>query len=701
MLKTKKMPKKKQNKKPAKNDGKITKKKYIKTKIIGGKMIQLLTLEEKLKYLKECLVQNAMTLGDHFKFFKIIDSVYENDNSYFDYSIPVVSEKNISDFDNCLKYILLCLSDHDDYNSYALLTKLKKIPEQPELSETVDISEDKNSELLTKSELYFNKYKNFLEDFINKVVNSDTGSDVDTIASIAFSTGPQFADVDTRASRASLPETGESDEARNILNTRASLPETGESDEASDSFNTRASRASLPESGESDEASDSFNTRASRASRAFTSPQYAGAQGQQAESEENFFETSMFQIYTDGIVLLTIGDNNRTNHTLKVFKGINKKKDTEISGKDAIIDFFNTKEDILIIRRYYYDSNNEDYYWDCRIQLMYKLVNILIENIDKYKIAIETQLQTNLKDKRFLLKYKTNLLDKLIAIIFEKFKANKTESDNEKKRLEEQYKHQLMFEKASGGGSGPGEYTTGSVLRHGIILKSLKIIAYNNKIQYSDIEGKYKEKFKDFLPDIDLDQIVAASKKDIPSFGITNRPNCPNRKEFFEHIINVIYDHDLDPKLDTEKLNNRERNIDTLTKLSTSYDPIGGGGWVDKDCKTTIEKIIAEKGYLISEASIQSSELKEKYKLEDKTINNEIEINEELKKYNILINEYIYKEDRDQGLYYHVKCKPTMTAILKIYDEFKTHFNNKINKFSYKDIHILKDIKATVKVIIP
>ena len=42
------MPKKKQTKqtkKPAKNDGKITKKKYIKTKIIGGQMIQMLTLK--------------------------------------------------------------------------------------------------------------------------------------------------------------------------------------------------------------------------------------------------------------------------------------------------------------------------------------------------------------------------------------------------------------------------------------------------------------------------------------------------------------------------------------------------------------------------------------------------------------------------------------------------------------------------------
>jgi hypothetical protein len=236
-----------------------------------------------------------------------------------------------------------------------------------------------------------------------------------------------------------------------------------------------------------------------------------------------------------------------------------------------------------------------------------------------------------------------------------------------------------------GGGSGPGEYTPGSLLRHGIILKSLKIIAHNNNIQYSDIERKYSEVFKDFLPDIDFEKIVEQSNKDIPKYGILNPSSCPNRKDFFQHIINVIYDSD--PELDTEKLKNRERNIDTLTKLSTSYDIIGSG-FVDKDCKTTIDKIIEERGYLISEASIQSSELKEKYK--EIGPSQEKEMDTELKRYNELIEKYI--NDQDMGLNSNKKYEPTKKAILKIYDDFKTYFDKKINMSNYNSVNLLKPI---------
>ena len=89
MLKAKQMPKKKQTKqtkKPAKNDGKITKKKYIKTKIIGGQMIQMLTLKtlnEKLIYLKDCLVNTTTAtdnLNDKFKHLKITDDSVSYDS---------------------------------------------------------------------------------------------------------------------------------------------------------------------------------------------------------------------------------------------------------------------------------------------------------------------------------------------------------------------------------------------------------------------------------------------------------------------------------------------------------------------------------------------------------------------------------------------------------------------------------------------
>ena len=639
MLKAKQMPKKKQTKqtkKPAKNDGKITKKKYIKTKIIGGQMIQMLTLKtlnEKLIYLKDCLVNTTTAtdnLKDKFKHLKITDDSVSYDSDLYSDLLKEKSyeytEKEKTEFDNCLKWILLCLYDHDEYDSYALLDKAfkefnvmrqEKIPEK---FKTVVISTEKEQTLLTKSDLYFEKYKNFLNNFINKII------------SVANSNGEQGGVV----------------------------------------------------------------------------------QEEKVDPGQKNFESSMFDIYSKGIVLLNIdGTEDAGNHTLQVFNIVGNVNNTYNIKKEDIISFFNTNNEVLIIRRYN-NNNKTDYYeLECRIQLMYKLVNILIGNIDEYKKAIQTQLDKSLKDPEFLQNYKKNLLDKLIVIIFETFKAKaeaaeaakvnaktakeaaeaakvnaeaakeeeeaaitnygKDESDSDKlvevrenvvNRTKDAKNAEIAVSKAEDVKKikEKNEMWLGFILRHGIILQSLKVIAYNNEIDGIFIENKYKEIFKEFLPnrEDDIEEIVKeASQKGIPKYGFSNLPSCPNRKDFFQHIINVIYV--------PESKEEDQPNIDTLIKLSTSY--ASGYLSADKDCKITIKKIIKEKGYLISEAYILGEELIRSNS--QITLTSDID-GQLLKDYRINMNDILKKIQGDDA-------KSTKKKILSDFENVKKNLKLRFN----------------------
>lgn len=663
------MPKKKQTKqtkKPAKNDGKITKKKYIKTKIIGGQMIQMLKLKDKLEYLKDCLINATtatVTFEDVFKHYKITDSVSDiSDLKEYSY---VYDNETIGYFDNCLKRILLCLYNHDEYNSYALLDKAfqvfnnKRNEKIPAKFKTVAITEEKEQELSTKSDLYFEKYKNFLDYFIKKIISVADPPPVIVVE--ALDGEPRGTREETVPEGQGAPEVAPDEKASEVTGQGGVAPEVTEQPSKSEGV---------------------FNGGLGNPFSLLSTSKTAITQD---EREQDIFKTGMFQIYDEGIVLLNIDDIYHTDHTLQVFKSVGKVEKT-INEKDEIITFFNTNNEVLIIRRYKSDITSTDYYeLECRIQLMYKLVKILLDNINLYDEALKEQLKTNLKKPEFILNYKTNLLDKLIVIIFEKFKAKKTESAKKQQELEKVQKMTNQYLSVMGG-SGPGEYVTGSILRHGIILKSLKVIAYNNNnIKDSEIERKYSEIFKEFFPDSqDISKIVEASRDGIPKYSVLKPASCPNRKEFFQHIINVIHD--------PESKDNNQTNIDTLKNLSTSYDPTGGY-FSDKDCETTIKKIIEEKGYLISEASIQASELKEKYKLESETITpgKGAEIDRDLKQYTTLIDTYI--NDDKVGLYLKKEYETTKTAIRKIYDEFKTHFNNKITLLKGdKGVNLLKDV---------
>jgi|688.fasta_scaffold67648_2 hypothetical protein len=580
MLKAKQIPKKKQNKKPAKNDGKITKKKYIKTKIIGGgKMIQLLTLNEKLDFLKECLKKyvffiNSNTGNGYFQYYENIISKRPFTDNFLD-KFNSHGEDVISFISN-LQFILLCLYDHDNYDSYTLLKiyyEMHFVSDRDKLFDTITIDEEKKEKLELEASTYYNKYVNLLNDFINKIISVDNPS-VEEVEGVA-----------------------------DVVEKKITIT--------------------------------------------------------QDEREQNLFNTHMFKIYTNGIVLLTIDEKEAYN--LKVFKSIDNKDGDEISNKQKIINFLNDNRDSLIIR-IYKNPDNDNHFYDCRLQLMYKLVNILIYNIDNYKYALKTQLETNLKTqgKTFLPKYKTNLLDKLIAIIFEKLPDNVTH------------------------------------IKYGIILKSLKVIILNNKgIDDAYIDTEYTKylKNRNTFDDDDIKSIIAASNDKMPKYAFAD--TCVNRREYFEHIINVLYTKKDSVNEKTEKYSDEEvkEDLEILIKLSTSNDVTG---LLEKTCKTTIDKIIGEKGYLISEANIQSLELKDKYKVLDQDIIDEI--NMELRKYiTLIIDTYI--NDDNVGLYLDKKYEPTKNAILKIYDEFKKDFNKKNIELKLDVVvEIFKNVKVKYRV---
>ena len=580
MLKAKQIPKKKQNKKPAKNDGKITKKKYIKTKIIGGgKMIQLLTLNEKLDFLKECLKKyvffiNSNTGNGYFQYYENIISKRPFTDNFLD-KFNSHGEDVISFISN-LQFILLCLYDHDNYDSYTLLKiyyEMHFVSDRDKLFDTITIDEEKKEKLELEASTYYNKYVNLLNDFINKIISVDNPS-VEEVEGVA-----------------------------DVVEKKITIT--------------------------------------------------------QDEREQNLFNTHMFKIYTNGIVLLTIDEKEAYN--LKVFKSIDNKDGDEISNKQKIINFLNDNRDSLIIR-IYKNPDNDNHFYDCRLQLMYKLVNILIDNIDNYKYALKTQLETNLKTqgKTFLPKYKKNLLDNLIAIIFEKLPDNVTH------------------------------------IKYGIILKSLKVIILNNKgIDDAYIDTEYTKylKNRNTFDDDDIKSIIAASNDKMPKYAFAD--TCVNRREYFEHIINVLYTKKDSVNEKTEKYSDEEvkEDLEILIKLSTSNDVTG---LLEKTCKTTIDKIIGEKGYLISEANIQSLELKDKYKVLDQDIIDEI--NMELRKYiTLIIDTYI--NDDNVGLYLDKKYEPTKNAILKIYDEFKKDFNKKNIELKLDVVvEIFKNVKVKYRV---
>jgi hypothetical protein len=654
MLKTKQMPKKKQTKqtkKPAKNDGKITKKKYIKTKIIGGQMIQMLTLNQKLDFLKECLKKyvsyiNLNTGIGYFLYYSNDETIKRPFNNLFLEKFKPHNQ-TVKDFIGHLQFILLCLYNHDNYDSYTLLKLYYKDHFKSDkniLFDTIEIDEEKKTILLADALRYYNKYVDLLNGFINKIISVANPSV--TVAEAPDPGGALSVDDPDGAQGGEEPRgQGEGGErgagaAPRVEEGAAPGPPLvqGVEEEAAG-----GRQGGGEPGGVEGEALGGGGQRGGVFGIPFTQKK-----PNQEKSEKKIFETSMFNIYNDGIILLTI-DKDEAYYNLKVFKSIDEKEDDEKSDEREIIKFLNDNQDSLIIRRYK-NPENDNHVYDCQIQLMYKLVNILIKNIDDYKKAIQTQLETYLKKPEFLLNYKTTLLDKLIAIIFEKLPANVTD------------------------------------IKYGIILKSLKVIILNNKgIDDTYIEKEYTKYLKNRnIEDTNIESIIALSKDKMPTYRFAA---CDNRKEYFEHIINVLYTNKEAESDETEKYKDEDVNeeLEILIKLSASASPevsLLGKTFNEDNCRITITGITRYKRYLISEAIIGKLELLADYNnkymiISDSNKNGEIKPNlsdDELniikayaKKYRDKIDNYINKKPHEIAKDSYLKVPDEMIAI---FDEF-------------------------------
>ena len=202
-----------------------------------------------------------------------------------------------------------------------------------------------------------------------------------------------------------------------------------------------------------------------------------------------------------------------------------------------------------------------------------------------------------------------------------------------------------------------------SYTKHGIILRSLKLICYNklNKLfrNYKDhIDRKYIDK---------LNEIGFVGKKieSNESFkihkaidGISGTQYCDDIEmiKAYQDIINILYQGGTKPNIEDIK-------ISLLIELSTGY--------LTPDCKNTINKIINEESYLLSESRIMDIELDGDFLItswhKNKTYSSEDEAVLALTKYNETITKAIKKATN-----YDIKNK-----LWKDYDDLSKKIKSK------------------------
>ena len=208
-----------------------------------------------------------------------------------------------------------------------------------------------------------------------------------------------------------------------------------------------------------------------------------------------------------------------------------------------------------------------------------------------------------------------------------------------------------------------------SYTKHGIILRSLKLICYNklNKLfrNYSEhIDSKYIDeliKMNFARQNIEGNE---SFKKHKSIVGISGTQYCNKyyNIEAYQDIINILYQGKTKPNIEDIK-------ISLLIDLST--------GNSSPDCKNTIKNIINDESYLLSESRIMDIELdgdflitswdkKKTYSSEDKAVS-------ALKNYNETIKKTI-----DKATIYDIKNK-----LWKDYDDLskkiKLQYTNNLN----------------------
>jgi len=181
-----------------------------------------------------------------------------------------------------------------------------------------------------------------------------------------------------------------------------------------------------------------------------------------------------------------------------------------------------------------------------------------------------------------------------------------------------------------------------SYTKHGIILRSLKLICYNklNKLfrNYSDhIDRKYIDKLNEMGfngKNIESNESFKIHKA-IDGISGTQYCNDIEMIQAYKDIINILYQGGTKPEIE-------DINISLLIELSTGYST--------PDCKKTINKIINDESYLLSESRIMDIELDGDFLISDvysneskSTYPDKSAVELALKKYNQTITKAIEK----------------------------------------------------------
>ena len=202
-----------------------------------------------------------------------------------------------------------------------------------------------------------------------------------------------------------------------------------------------------------------------------------------------------------------------------------------------------------------------------------------------------------------------------------------------------------------------------SYTKHGIILRSLKLICYNklNKLfrNYSDhIDRKYIDKLNEMGfngKNIESNESFKIHKA-IDGISGTQYCNDIEMIQAYKDIINILYQGKRIPEIE-------DINISLLIELSTGY--------LTPDCKKTINKIINDESYLLSESRIMDIELNGDFIItswhKNKTYSSEDEAVLALTKYNETITKAIKKATN-----YDIKNK-----LWKDYDDLSKKIKSK------------------------
>jgi hypothetical protein len=347
------------------------------------------------------------------------------------------------------------------------------------------------------------------------------------------------------------------------------------------------------------------------------------------------FKEHIYRIYTDGIVLLNITAPPFAVANVYKTEGYVRKHNT----LDNIVEFLTKSENCLIIVNR--TETNDNYVYDCMLQILSKLVNILLESdnlqkyIDKYLNNEDDSPVSSEKQEIITAKVSAKDLNELILAIYENLK-NEEIIDT---------------------------YTTE---KHRVLLRSLIFIIYGaakniNEATFKTVKDAYMKQFgknkalADILSKFEYAKIVDTNMVGQPSYFPLN---CMSNSmiESFQHILNAMSSSPSSITEDDKKI---------LIKLSD--------GLLTSDCKRTINNIIKTKSYLLSEPLIMSEDIKRNYisKIKGKPTIEEIKS----------VNKHLIKfRNKIAAIIITVEDVNTKNTLSKIYTDLKDNITKKYKK---------------------